>query len=146
MCCSLILKHSLVSSGIPVRISTRIVKWNPYNCIQFKLKCNCWRWGMQEDCIMVVWRILKILSHEMSCRMTKPTKIPVRPAKTLIRLGICPVWSESSLSALINIEPLITYGVHSEDWSDWVDAQADLSLRWVHMFLLVLLCGSSELW
>ena len=23
--------------------------------------------------------------------------------------------------------------VHSEDWSDWADAQAELSLRWVHM-------------
>ena len=29
--------------------------------------------------------------------MTKPTKWPVHPAKTLISLGICPVWSESSL-------------------------------------------------
>ena len=31
--------------------------------------------------------------------MTKPTKWPVRPAKTQISLGICPVWSESSLCA-----------------------------------------------
>ena len=28
--------------------------------------------------------------------MTKPTKWPVRPSKTPISLGICPVWSESS--------------------------------------------------
>ena len=25
-----------------------------------------------------------------------------------------------------------THWVHCEDWSDWADAQADLSLRWVH--------------
>ena len=31
--------------------------------------------------------------------MTKPTKRPVRPAKTHISLGIRPVWSESSLCA-----------------------------------------------
>ena len=29
----------------------------------------------------------------MSRSMTKPTKWPVRPAKTQISLGICPVWS-----------------------------------------------------
>ena len=31
--------------------------------------------------------------------MTKPTKWPVRPAKTQISLGFCPVWSESLLWA-----------------------------------------------
>ena len=31
--------------------------------------------------------------------MTKPTKWHVRPAKTLISLDICPVWSKSSLCA-----------------------------------------------
>ena len=33
----------------------------------------------------------------MSRLVTKPTKWHVRPAKTQISLGICPVWSESSL-------------------------------------------------
>ena len=35
----------------------------------------------------------------LSLRSSKPTKWPVCPAKTLISLGICPVWSESSLCA-----------------------------------------------
>ena len=35
----------------------------------------------------------------MSRLMTEPTKWHVRPAKTQISLGICPVWSESSLCA-----------------------------------------------
>ena len=32
----------------------------------------------------------------VSCLMTKPTKWPLRPAKTQISMGIRPVWSESS--------------------------------------------------
>ena len=36
---------------------------------------------------------------------------------------------QSSLSAGRNIGPLTTYWAHSEDWSDWADAQADL--RWL---------------
>ena len=35
--------------------------------------------------------------NDMSQRTTKPTNWHVRPAKTQISLGICPVWSESSL-------------------------------------------------
>ena len=30
--------------------------------------------------------------------------------------------------------PLATHKVHSEDRSDWADAQADLSLLWVHSY------------
>ena len=41
-------------------------------------------------------------------------------------LGIRPVWSESSLS---------TYG-QRRLWSDWADAQADLSLRWAHSHIV----------
>ena len=83
---------------------------------------------------------------EMSRRMTKSTKWPVRPAKTQISLGIFPVWSESSLSAW-SIGSLATHGAHSEDWSNWVDAQADLSLRRAHRsyFLLALTCCVSFL-
>ena len=77
------------------------------------------------------------------CLITKLTKWHVRPAKTLISLGIRPVWSESLLSAWRNIGPLTTYWAHSEDWSDLADVQADLSLRWAHVILLVLSCGGS---
>ena len=57
----------------------------------------------------------------------------VRSAKTQISLGICSVWSESSLSAWRKPGSLATNWAHNEDWSDWADAQADLSLRWAHM-------------
>ena len=66
----------------------------------------------------------------MNPRMTKPTKWPLRPAKTQISLCIRPVWSEPSLSAWTNIGSSATHWAHYEDWSDRADAQADLSLRW----------------
>ena len=56
----------------------------------------------------------------------------VRPAKTQISLSIRPVWSEFSLSVWRNLWSLATHWAHSKDWSDWTDAQADLSLRCAH--------------
>ena len=38
----------------------------------------------------------------------------------------------ASLSAWRMLGSLATHWAHSKDWSDWADAQADLSLRWVH--------------
>ena len=65
-------------------------------------------------------------------RHDKTNNVAVRPAKTQISLGIRPVWSESSLSTWRQLGSLATHWMHSEDWSDWADAQADLSLRWAH--------------
>ena len=82
--------------------------------------------------------ILLVLSCAGSCTvkmshdMTKPTMWHVRPVKTQISLGICPVWSESSLSEWRKVRPLATHWAHSKDWSDWAKAQVDLSLRWPH--------------
>ena len=56
----------------------------------------------------------------------------VCPAKTQISLGICPVWSEFLLWAQWVAKDPSFLHADSDDWSDWVDAQADLSLRWVH--------------
>ena len=50
------------------------------------------------------------------------------PTKTQISQGIRRDWSESSLFAWSKIRSLATHCAHSEDWSDWADAQADLSL------------------
>ena len=58
----------------------------------------------------------------------------VCPAKTQIRLGICPVWSESSLCAQwVAKDPQLSSCGQRRLWSDWADAQADLSLRRAHM-------------
>ena len=39
---------------------------------------------------------------------------------------------QSSLSTWRNIGPF-TYWAHWKLWTDWVDAQGDLSLRWIHV-------------
>ena len=59
------------------------------------MKCEVWTvtyelWGLNFE-------VFRISLYERL--MTKPTKWHVRPAKTQISLGICPVWSESSLCA-----------------------------------------------
>ena len=72
---------------------------------------------------------------DMSQCMTKPTKWPEGPAKTQISLGIHihPVWSKSSLcTQWVAKDPSFIHA-DSKDWSDWADAQADLSLHWLHM-------------
>ena len=69
----------------------------------------------------------------MSRLETKPTKWHVRPARTQISLGIWSDWSESSLCAQwVAKDPSILHA-DSEDWSDWANARADLSLCWAHM-------------
>ena len=70
--------------------------------------------------------------YNMSCFVTKPTKWHVHPAKTQISLGIRLVRSVFAVRWW-KLGPLATQWVHKEDWSDWVDAQADLSLCWAHM-------------
>ena len=45
---------------------------------------------------------------------------------------IRPVWSESLLPPWRKLGSLATHWAYSEDWSDWADAQAELSHRWVH--------------
>ena len=78
--------------------------------------------------------------------MTRPTKWAVHPVKTqLISMGICPVWSESLLSAWRNLGSLTTHWAHCEDTDQtwrmprliWVFAGAQI-------ILLILSCGSSN--
>ena len=68
----------------------------------------------------------------------KTNKMSVRPAKTQISLGIHPVWSVFIVcmkKAWVFSYPLST---QHRLWSDWADAQADLTLRWRTLILLVL--------
>ena len=95
-------------------------------------------------CSDILWEIMGMhwlfrttlfsaINGDMSRQVTKPTKWQVHPAKTQIRLGICPVWSESLLGAQWGAKDPSFIQADSKDWSDWADAQADLSLRWAHM-------------
>ena len=74
-----------------------------------------------------------LLHTEMSHLVTKPTKWYVRPAKTQISLGVRPVWSVFAVR--MKKAWVLTYLLSAQRrlWSDWADAQADLSLRWAHM-------------
>ena len=68
----------------------------------------------------------------------KINKLSVHPAKTQVSLGICPVWSESSLSAWRKFRSLATHGVYSEDLDQtgrmprliWVFAGRTVTLSW----------------
>ena len=55
----------------------------------------------------------------------KTDKMACAPTKTQISQGMCPVWSESSLSAWRKLGSLATYWVHSED-SDSLGTHATL--------------------
>ena len=84
-------------------------------------------------------------SHQMSHLMTKPTKLPVRPAKTQISLDIRPVWSESSLSVWRHMGSSATHWAHSED-SDQIGRMpgwSEFSLG-AQIILLVLSWGGSN--
>ena len=65
------------------------------------------------SCLIQTFMIHKIFKLEPPC--DKTNKVSVRPAKTQ--------WVAKDPSFL---------HADSEDWSDWADAQADLSLCWVH--------------
>ena len=87
---------------------------------------------------------LKIYRITFEPRHDKTNNVAVRPAKTQISLGICPVWSESSLSAWRKLGSLATHWVHSED-SDKTGRMP--RLIWVYAgrtaTLLVLSCRGS---
>ena len=93
---------------------------DPYNHLMTNQMCIS---TTEEDLGKVI-----CLQMYKSQHMSKPTQRHVHLAKTQISLGICTVWSESSLSAWIKLGSLATHWAHSEDWSDWAVAQADLSL------------------
>ena len=106
--------------------------------VGFKHGQFCWlkaeennNYASRRVCASSCQKFVLFVSH-LSHLMTKPTKWHVRPAKTQISLGIRPVWSESSLSAWRKLGSLATLSRQRRLWTDWVDAQADLSLRWAH--------------
>ena len=57
----------------------------------------------------------------------------VCPAKTQNSLGICPVWSVFTVYSTGSWGPNASSCRQRRLWSDWADAQADLSLPWGHI-------------
>ena len=81
----------------------------------------------------MIKHVLGLLTHEPQHDKTNKMT-SVRPARTRIRLGGCPVWSESSLCAQWVAKDFnVSSWGQRRLWSDWADAQADRSLRWAHM-------------
>ena len=62
----------------------------------------------------------------------KTNKMAVSPAKTKISLGISPVWSVFTVRKTTPWVLSYTLSTQQGLWSDWVDAQSDLSLNWAH--------------
>ena len=79
-----------------------------------------------------------ILKLYLSCSMTKPTKWFVRPAKTLISLGIHPPSLIRVCAARMKKCWVLSFlpSAQWRLWSDCTDVQADLSLCWAHIILL----------
>ena len=76
--------------------------------------------------------------------MTKAAVI-VRPVKTPISLGIRPVWS--AFTVRMKKASVLSYPLRaSEDWSDWANALADLSLRWAHTHFVGFVMSRLILW
>ena len=83
-----------------------------------------------------------INSSKMSHLMTKPIKWSVCPVKTPISRSLCPVWSVFTLHSVGSWGPNVSSC--GQQRLIRPDAQADQSLCWVHVILLVLMWGSSN--
>ena len=117
----------------------KITKWTHENKAIYTVSTQNWWVYLHFGVVTCTWTLLTCEPpHD------KTIKMSVRPAKTQISLGICPVWSESSLSAWRNIGSLATHWAHSED-SD----QTGRMPRLIRVFaghtliLLVLSCRGS---
>ena len=80
--------------------------------------------------------VTKSIKNHLSCclrnRFSELSHL-MRPAKAQISLGIRPVWSV--FTVCMKKDWIFSYPMNAQRslWSDWADAQADLSLRWAHM-------------
>ena len=116
--------------------------------VMLGLNWYCFTHTLRNILIIVYWILNLIMGtqrkYDLSCLMTKPTYWYVHPTKTQISLGICPVWSESSLCAQWVAKDPTFLHADSED-SDQTGQMP--SLIWVFtgrtVILLVLSWGGS---
>ena len=87
----------------------------PEDALGPQLPIECLGWSESPLSAQVILLDLSCSRSYLSHLMTKPTKWHVRPTKTPISLGICLVWSESSLSEWRKLGSIATYWAHSED-------------------------------
>ena len=126
-------------------------QWRPWSDVACNLGLHClpmsqkWMLGLYG---LRLWGNQKFRCYaqkqtsQMSRRMTKPTKWPVRSAKTQISLGICPVWSVSSLCAQwVAKDPSF---LHADSEDSGCPGWSESSLG-THAILLVLSWGGSNI-
>ena len=92
-------------------------------------KSICWRWLKNCSLKSIYYKCVTISQYSYSKEQfalradvyetyepqhDKTNKMSVRPAKTQISLGICPVWSESSLSARRKLGSLATHSAQAK--------------------------------
>ena len=127
------LEGLLCGERIIACIYTRLLTSTRRLCSSFKgwgVKTQIWQQLILTQFGFPATNLQYFANNCLSRLVTKPTKWHVRPAKTQISLGIRPGWSPPSLCAQwVAKDP----SGQRKLWSDWADAQADLSLRWAHM-------------
>ena len=97
---------------------------------------------------MFKWCLVYFFSflYYMSLCTTKPTKWPVCPAKTQISLGLRHVKSVMAVRSMGSWGPKVSWCGQRRLWSDWADAQADLSLPWAHMSFWWFCHAAAHIW
>ena len=96
------------------------------------LDCSFWSVStlFAQTCLSESFNRIITIRDRLHLRrlVTKPTKWHVRPVKTQISLGICPVWSVFAVH--MKKAWVLSYPLSAQQrlWSDWADVQADLSL------------------
>ena len=127
--------------------TTKPTKWSLHPVkTQISLGIRYWVFAPSEDSdqpghpplgLCTQWRLRSAWAsaigslHPVKTQISLPSAIgSLHPMKNQISLGICPVRSESSLSAWKRFGSLATLKAYSRLWSDWVDVQAYPSLRW----------------
>ena len=116
-----------------------------------------WRNSSEKFRYFAIWSIWSILGtyftiylyisfhceRWVSCCMTNPIKWPVHRVNTRHPLNL---WSQSSLSAWRTLGPY-SHPLRAQRrlWSDWMDAQSDMSLRWVHISFCLFCHASAQM-
>ena len=94
--------------------------------------------------LIQISRVLSTTEIWVVARPT-PTEWHVCPGNTQISLGICPVWSVFAWRFMGSKGPIASSCGQQKLWSDWADAQTDLSLRWAHMYFCWYCCAVAHL-
>ena len=108
-----------------LKMSRDMTKQTKLLCAQWRLRL-AWASAQSDQSLLPAWRNL-VNTYEP--RHDKTNKVTVRPSKTQISLGNRPVFAVRMKKVWVLTYPL---SAQRRLWSDWADAQADLSLRWAH--------------